>query len=129
MELGINPELVRNIILRLREFQAKEEVVFPEDFNDQIYEDDMAQILADHEDDMTYQEVSLAVSDLEPDQQYELLALGMVGRGDYTLDEWDSALEDAQDVELENIPNILLATPNMPNFLKEALFQLGVDDE
>jgi len=53
------------IIAKAREFQAKEEVVIPE--TPSSPSDDWAlQVLADHVDDMTLQEIRSTVEDLDP---------------------------------------------------------------
>lgn len=62
--LNINPETVCHIIEKAREFQAKEQVVIP-DVQDSPADDWPLQVLAEHTGDLTYQEVVLAVTDLE----------------------------------------------------------------
>jgi hypothetical protein len=126
MLLNINPELVCHIIEKIREFQAKELVVIPETAPDQLYESDWAQILADHQDDQTYQELALAINDLEPDQQQALVALALIGRGDYTKDDWAQAMDDAQDLTPSAIVSFLLSIPLMPDYLTEGLGQLDI---
>lgn len=118
--IEINPEIVCQIIDRAREFQSNEAVVLPETpFNPS---DDWAlQTLAEHTDDMTYQEVTDAIRDLEPDQQVVLLALMWTGRGDYEIEEWDSALTEAEDNWTERTAEYLLATPLVADYLLEGL--------
>lgn len=118
--IEINPEIVCQIIDRAREFQSNEAVVLPETpFNPS---DDWAlQALAEHIDDMTYQEVTDAIRDLEPDQQMVLLALMWTGRGDYEIEEWDSALVEAEDNWTERTAEYLLATPLVADYLLEGL--------
>ena len=90
--------------------------------------DDWArQVLADHVDDPTFQEVKAAIDDLEPDQQVTLVALMWLGRGDYSADEWDSAVAAAQDGWNERTAEYLLGTPMLADFLSEALDELGYD--
>jgi hypothetical protein len=85
--LEVNPEIVCFIIIKAREFHAKEEVVIPEEPS--APGDDWAlQVLADHSDDLTYLELSSTIDDLEPGQQASLVALMWLGRGDYDADEW-----------------------------------------
>ena len=118
--IEINPEIVCQIIDRAREFQSNEAVVLPETpFNPS---DDWAlQTLAEHTEDMTYQEVTDAIRDLEPDQQVVLLALMWTGRGDYEIEEWDSALAEAEDNWTERTAEYLLATPLVADYLLEGL--------
>jgi hypothetical protein len=118
--LEMNPEIVCQIIQRAREFQSKETVVLPDaPFSPG---DDLAiQTLADHADDMTYREVKDAIDDLEPDQQVVLVALMWLGRGDYDIEEWSAALEEAESNWTERTSDYILATPLVADYLLEGL--------
>lgn len=118
--LDLNPDTVCAIIERAREFQAKEEVVIPEEPGSPSG-DWARQILAAHADDLTYQETTAAIRDLEPDQQICLVALMWLGRGDYALDEWDTALSDAAESWNERTAEYLLATPLVAGYLAAGL--------
>ena len=122
--LNINPDLVCQIIDKARQFHAKEEVVIPEPPNSPADESIM-QVLQDHGDDLSYQELSLAIKDLEPDQQQELVALMWLGREDYDIEEWETALQDAADSWTERTAEYLLATPLVADYLIEGLSLLG----
>jgi hypothetical protein len=88
--------------------------------------DDWArQILADHAGDPTYQEIKTTIDDLEPDQQVTLVALMWLGRGDYSSDEWEVAVETAQDSWNERTAEYLLGTPLLADYLSEGLDELG----
>ena len=122
--LNINSETVCFIIAKAREFQAKEEIVIPEVPLSPA--DNWAQqILADHVDDPCVQEVVETVRDLEPDQQAELVALMWLGRGDYLLDEWDTAVTDAAESlqDFTDPGSYLLAHPLVADFLLDGLDQ------
>lgn len=124
--MDLNPDTVRFIIDKAREFHVKEEVTIPEE--PLSPSDDWArQILADHADDPSYQEVKSTIDDLEPDQQVTLVALMWLGRGDYAADEWDNAVENAQDSWNERTAEYLLGTPLVADFLSEGLDVLGYD--
>jgi len=126
--LDLNPELVCLIIARAREFQAKEAVVLPDEpFNPS---DDWAlQTLANHLEDMTYQEVADAIADLEPDQQAQLVALMWLGRGDFDESEWDEAVTEATERATERTAEYVLATPLAPDYLLDGLELLGYSCE
>ena len=122
--LELNPETVCFIIDRAQEFHAKEQVVISED--PQNPGDDWAlQILADHKDDLTFMELQAAISDLDQIQQASLVALMWLGRGDYEVDEWASALEEAKESWTGRTAEYLLGTPLVASYLQEALEQLG----
>ncbi len=122
--LEINPDTVCAVISRAREFQAQEEVVITEVAGSPS-DDWGRQVLANHADNLSFQEVDVLIRDLEPDQQWCLLALLWLGRGDYTLEEWPQALADAEDSAIENIPAALLGTPLVVDYLIEAISQFG----
>jgi hypothetical protein len=117
----MNPETVCFLIDKAHEFHAKEDVVIPEKPNSPT--DDWAlQVLANHLDDPTYQEIQAAINDLEPDQQATVLALVWLGRGDYDLEEWDEAMQAAV-AELSSsslVPN-LMSIPLIADYWQEGL--------
>jgi hypothetical protein len=128
--LNIGLDTICFIIAKAREFQAKEQVVIPETPSSPA--DDWAlQVLADHIDDFSLQEVSSSVQDLDPEQQAELIALMWLGRGDYGIDEWESSLVDAMDQyeEHDNTAQYLLAHPMVPDHLEEGLIAHGYSCE
>lgn len=126
--LDLNPSIVCTIILKARAFHAKEAVVIPEVPSNPT--DDWAlQVLADHEDDLTFQELQTAIQDLEPDQQANLVALMWVGRGDFAAREWEAALAEADRNANSRTAEYLLATPNVADYLREGLAELGYDCE
>lgn len=126
--LDINPETVCYIISRVRQFQAKEAAVIPEEpFNPS--DDRALQVLADHADDLTFQELKTAIDDLEPDQQVVLIALTWVGRGTYDAGEWEDALADAGDNWTSRTAEYLIATPMVADYLTGGLSQLGYSCE
>jgi len=122
--LNINPETVCHIIEKAREFQAKEQVVIP-DVPDSPADDWPLQVLAEHVGDLTYQEVVLAVTDLEPDQQMTLVALMWVGRGDYAFDEWGDAVAYAEEHWTKHTAEYLIGHPQLADYLREGLDELG----
>jgi hypothetical protein len=124
--LNIGVETLCFIIAKAREFQAKEQVVIPE--TPQSPSDDWAlQVLADHIEDLTFQEVKATVADLDAEQQAELAALMWLGRGDYTVEEWDEALAAAADTyeDRDSIAEYLLAHPMVSDHLEEGLIAHG----
>lgn len=122
--LNINPETVCFIIAKARQFHAKEEVTITETPTSPA--DDWArQVLADHIDDLCFQEVRSAVYDLEPDQMIELVALMWLGREDFELSEWEAALQDVAAVINRRTPEYLMAHPMLADFLTEGLIRHG----
>jgi hypothetical protein len=121
-ELGLNREVIEIIIDKARQFQAKEEVTFPEDAMSPT-EDWAMQTLADHADDPVLVEFSSTVESLEPEQQMMLVALMWVGRGDYGVDEWDEAVAEARAHWNVRTAEYLIGTPQVADYLSEGLEQ------
>lgn len=123
--LSINPDVVCAIIEKCQEFHAKEEVSIPHD-NVWDGDDDWAmQILADHADDDTLQELKYIIQDLDPNHQVELVALIWLGRGDYAEDEWHDALRQAHANWNARTAEYVIATPLVAEYLLEGLWCLG----
>ncbi|SRR5579885_2328347 len=127
--LNINPDTVCFIIAKAKEFHAKEEVTFRESIPESEYEYDWSQILADHDDDLTFAEVKHVIEDLEPDQQIDLLTLMYVGRGDFDINEWSDARKEAKSNLAPNLTGYLLSKPLIADYLEKALELLGYSCE
>lgn len=126
--LDINPDTIYRLIDLAREFHAKEEVVIPQDPTSPS--DDWAlQALADHEFDEGLQEFKSIVKDLDPEQQYELVALMWLGRGDSDADDWPNLVDEAKDNWGENTSDYLIAHPHLAEFLNEGLLAHGYVNE
>ena len=127
-EFELNRDTVQFVIDKAHEFHVKEAVTIPED--PLSPSDDWArQILADHADDPTLEEFKTTIDDLEPDQQVMLVALMWVGRGDYSLDEWDVALKDAEESWNPRTAEYLIGTPLVADFMAEGLEQFDSQEE
>jgi len=128
--LNVRLETLCFVIAKAREFQAKEEVVIP-DTPSSPSDDWALQVLADHIDDMSLQEIKACVEDLDPQQQAELIALMWLGRGDYGLEEWESAIADALDhyEDQDGTAEYLLAHPFVSDYLEEGLIAHGYSCE
>lgn len=122
--LDLNPDIICTLITKLKEFHAKEDIVIPESPDNP--DDDWAlQVLADHQDDLTFREVKTTIDDLEPDQQATLVALMWLGRGDFTEDEWADALAEATRSANERTAEYLMSTPLVADYLAEGLYAFG----
>lgn len=118
--LTINPDTVCYVIVKAREFFVK---VAPDELYDDA--DDVERILEDHADDPTYQEIRQFLGSLNEDQLAELLALMWVGRGDYSVDDWQAALSAVNDLRDRHDADYLLGTPLLADYLEEGLSQFG----
>lgn len=122
--LAVNPETVCRLIQLARAFHAQEQVVIPTDTGD-ASEDWHVQMLASHAGDSTLDEFRSVITDLEPDQQQQVVALLWLGRSDYSLEEWKEALSYAEYASNDTTADYLIAHPLLPDYLLEGLSMLG----
>jgi len=123
--LSVPIEVICSIIDRAREFHSQEGVVFPDTPFYPSEDYDWLQVLASHQDDMTYQELQSIINDLELDQKIELLAIFLIGRGDFDSTEWSDACHTAGEILTQNLAEYLLSKPMLPTDLEEGLDQFG----
>ncbi len=128
--LDLNPDIVRSVIDTVHEFHAGDDVnLRGEDDDDDIDEDLLAQFADDHSDDPYYEQLTSAINDLEPDQQVSLVALMWMGRGDFSVDEWEDAIEQAKDQWTDHTAEYLISTPLLSDYLAEGLDQFESADD
>ncbi len=130
MRLHIPLDTLCSLIDLAREFQAKESVVFPE-VSSSPSDDWALQILADHSDDYNVAEFSNIVTEMSERQRSELVALMWVGRGDYSIEEWEQAVDDALGDFSIRAAAYVLGHPMVSDHLEEGMiaFDLSCEDE
>jgi hypothetical protein len=128
VRMHIRQETLCSLIALAREFQAKEEVCIPQDQNSPS-EDWALQVLADHGNDYNVAEFRSIVSDFSERQRAELVALMWVGRGDFSLDEWEQAVDEAVGDYSIRAGEYVLAHPMVSDHLEEGLIAFGMDCE
>lgn len=112
--LNINVDTVRFIIDKAHEFQMLGESGDPDVLD---------------ETDPSYEELKATIEDLEPDQQVNLVGLMWLGRGDFGVDEWATAVAEAGESWNERTAEYLIETPMLADYLTEGLDQLGFGSE
>jgi hypothetical protein len=113
------------IVVEAREFHAKEGVALPDPASDEP-DDRAVEILADYADDPSYSQIEGAVTALNVDARAELLALMWLGRGDFGIEEWSSALAQARDYETPIVTAYLMGHPMLADYLEEGLAAHGL---
>lgn len=121
---AVSSEKVCFVIVKSREFDAKEAAPY-EDPGGNATDDGDHQILSDQPDDSVYEELMSFFQSLSDEELCELHAMVMLGRGDVDMDNWDEAVQTAQDDLDENTPKHLLEIPLISDYLAEALSQFG----
>lgn len=131
--MDIALEIVCHVIHRARELVADLNPL--EDEPGKRAADDTAEELSEEDegglsDSAEYEELKEYIRNLNEDEQIELVALTWVGRGTYTAEDWDEAVEIARDEHSKNAARYLLSQPLLADELEEGLneFDLSCED-
>ena len=126
--LTISPEKVCFIIVKAKEFDAKDAVTEHEPGSNPADDRDAA-VLEDHPDDPVAQELTALIDALSEDEQIDLVALTWLGRDDYSAQDWPGVREEAARAHNKHTAEYLLGTPLLGDFLEEGLSLLGYSCE
>lgn len=128
MELSISLETVCRIIIRAREYEAQVPAVDPDDGSNPTDDQDL-EVLEDENNSAVEEELMTIIDDLAEDEQQELVALALVGRGTYDASEWDEAMETAGE-EMRDVSGYLMGMPLLSSYLEAGLaaFDMSCDD-
>jgi Protein of unknown function (DUF3775) len=126
--LTISPEKVCFLIIKAREFDAKDEVTEPDPGSNASDDKDIA-VLEDHRDDPVVEEITSLINSLDEDEQIDLVALAWLGRDDYSADDWPAVRDDAARAHNKRTAQYLLGMPQLGDFLEEGLSMLGYSCE
>jgi hypothetical protein len=126
--LSISPEKVRFFIDKAHQFDVKDGVSDP-DSGSNAADDAMLDVLEDHADDPTRQELTSFINALNEDEQIDLVALTWLGRGDGEINEWDDLREEAHRLHNNRTAQYLLGKPMLGDHLEEGLASFGIAPE
>lgn len=131
-ELSIGADQVAFVVVKAHEFDEKEPALADDDGSNPT--DDPVTALVETREDPTAQELSSFIEALSDDAQNELVAMMWLGRGDYSVDEWASAVVDATNTSLRSrhVPAYLIGTPLLGELIEEGYNLLGyscIDEE
>jgi hypothetical protein len=126
--LTISPEKVCFIIVKAKEFDAKDEVTEPDPGSNPSDDKDAA-VLEDHKDDPVVEELRSLINSLSEDEQIDLVALAWLGRDDYSASDWATVRKEAARAHNRRTADYLLGTPLVGDFLEEGLSMLGYSCE
>jgi len=126
--LTISPEKVCFIIIKAREFDAKEEANEP-DPGSNPSDDKETAVLEDREDDPVVEELTSLINSLSEDEQIDLVALAWLARDDYSASDWADVREEAARAHNERTASYLLGMPMLGDLLEEGLSMLGYSCE
>lgn len=126
--LTISPEKVCFVIIKAREFDAKDAVTDPDPGSNPSDDNDAA-VLEDHRDDPVVEELTSFINSLSEDEQIDLVTLTWLGRDDYSASDWAAVREEASRAHNKRTASYLLGMPLLGDFLEEGLSMLGYSCE
>ncbi len=124
-ELAISPDKVAFLILKAREFDAKEGITDAESGSNGA-DDDMIDVLEDDDQDPVVREISGFVGALTEDEQADLVTLMRLGRGDGSIEEWDELRAEALRQSNGRTAQYLLGEPLLGDLLADGLEEFGI---
>jgi hypothetical protein len=129
MDLAVDK--IRSLIVEARRLDVKEGDTDPDSGSNPI-DDGETDVLADEAvdeggEDGTEAEFRGMIDAMNEDEAADLLALLYVGRGDYEVDEWDTArqLAGERNAASGDLADYLLGIPNLGDLLDEGLDAMG----
>ncbi len=123
--LTIDPDKVCQIIVEARALDAREDALDEEEGSNPV-DGNMMEALEEPEgEDAVYEELKQFIESLNEDEQIELVALAWVGRGSFSVEEWEDAKAEAQRAHNDRTADYLLGMPLLADYLAEGLAAFG----
>ena len=124
-QLTLKPDDAFFILLKTREIDEKVEETDP-DSGSNPTDDNAVDVLESRRSDAAAEELASAIVRLNDDEQLDLIALIWIGRGDFTIQEWDEARLAARDIGRQRTPRYIAEMPTVSDYLEDALSQFGL---
>ena len=118
----LNPEKVCFLIVKLREFGVQAE---PNLKGSDASDDKFVAVFDNEANPSVTQEAEGLIEAMNTDEQRELIALSLVGRGDYSKEEWRDALSAAASHPEPTTAAFLMQNPTVSDALEEGLSIFG----
>ena len=120
---ALNPDKVCFLIVKLREFgvQAEPNLGGGSDATD----DQFVAVFNNERSPSVVSEAEGLIDAMNADEQRELIALSLVGRGDYAKEEWNDAIEVANSRPEPTTAAFLMDNPKVSDDLEEGLALFG----
>ena len=122
--LTVSPEKVCFIVVKAREFDAKDQTTEPDPGSNPTDDGGIA-VLEEHADDPVAEELKSFIDALSEDEQVDLVALTWLGRDGAGPTDWPETRREAARAHNERTASYLLGMPLLADFLDEGLSMLG----
>jgi hypothetical protein len=121
--LRISTEKVCYVVVKARQFD-----VAPEWLNggSNPADDGMTRVLEDYKDDPTLMELRSYLRAMNEDELEDLIGLTLLGRGDYTIEEWEDLMAEAQELREDHPVRYLTGIPLLGDYLEDGLNEFGL---
>jgi hypothetical protein len=126
--LAVDPETVCFLIVKAREFDVKVDPGDPDPGSNPA-DDGEIDVLEDRRDDPTFAELMGTLEALNEDELSDLVAMTWIGRGDFDVDDWEDAKEQARQRGPRGTAEYLLGTPLLGDYLESGFNDLGYSCE
>ncbi|WP_395711284.1 DUF3775 domain-containing protein [Reyranella sp.] len=123
-DLTIPVEKVCFIIVKAREFDAKDATTEPDPASNPSDDKGVA-VLEEHADDPVAEELVSSIEALSEDEQIDLVALAWLGRDGTGADDWPETRREAARAHNNRTASYLLGMPMLADFVEEGLSMLG----
>ena len=119
----INTAKVCFVIAKARELASEDAGIEADASNPSA--DNFVSVLTDDAGDSVRAELRGFIDAMDEDEQCELIALAWVGRGDYTAEEWQTAVAEARARRDRRTSVYLLESPLLASHLEYGLAEFG----
>lgn len=134
VDLTIDPDTIRMFAQRARAINAMEASDADEEDRTEAQIDAAANAPAHHQEglaeeeseDLTREELTELIDDLNVDEAYELVALVWIGRNDFEPAEWDVAKDEARLRAVGPTSTYLLGMPLLADYIEAGLDAMGL---
>ncbi|MEH6495795.1 MAG: DUF3775 domain-containing protein [Pseudomonas marincola] len=76
-----------------------------------------------------YLELRRVIDKFNEEERQNLVVLAWIGRGTFSLDEWEEAMEEAKNLSANHIPEYLVNMAQLGDYLEIGLSELGFSSE
>lgn len=131
MELETPLDTICRLIVRAREWDSQVPSNEPDevDGDEPVSTDDQFDVMIDEKNTSVEEEIEGLLADLADDQLAEILALAWIGNGTFEPEDWDDAIEAANDGDSDDAADQLMDMPMLAAYLESGLaaFDLSCD--
>ncbi len=120
----INTEKVCFVIVKARELESEDEGLETDEGSNPT-DDKFVSVMTDEAYESVRAELAAFIDAMDEDEQCELVALAWIGRGEFTAEEWKTAVAEARSRRDRPTSQYLLENPMLASHLDYGLAEFG----